>query len=59
MTHGKGNATMCFDHDPATHTFRGWLCQSCNVGLGNLGDNVEGVTKAIEYLNNAKISTQN
>ena len=59
MTHGKGNATMCFDHDPVTHTFRGWLCQSCNVGLGNLGDSIESLTKAIQYLQHAKKQTEN
>ena len=59
MTHGRGNATMCFDHDPVTHTFRGWLCQSCNVGLGNLGDSIESLTKAIQYLQHAKKQTEN
>ena len=30
--------------------FRGWLCRQCNSGIGYLGDNVEGVFKAIDYL---------
>lgn len=41
---------MCFDHDPETHTFRGWLCQNCNTGIGKLGDNLEGLLEAVRYL---------
>lgn len=58
MTYGRGNATMCFDHDPITHTFRGWLCQSCNVGLGNLGDSIQGLTKALHYLQHAQTNQE-
>lgn len=39
-----------FDHEHGTSTFRGWLCNNCNAGLGNLGDTVEGLEKAIRYL---------
>jgi hypothetical protein len=38
------------DHCAETETFRGWLCQQCNVGLGYLGDDLDGVTKAVAYL---------
>lgn len=38
------------DHCDETLTFRGWLCQRCNVGLGYLGDDLEGVQKALDYL---------
>ena len=38
------------DHCHETKTFRGWLCRSCNLGLGQLGDNIEGVEKALKYL---------
>jgi hypothetical protein len=38
------------DHDHITFDFRGWLCRSCNLGLGSLGDNIEGLEKAIAYL---------
>lgn len=29
---------------------RGALCQNCNRGIGLLGDSIEGVQKALEYL---------
>jgi len=38
------------DHCHVTHEFRGWLCRSCNIGLGALGDNLEGLERAIKYL---------
>lgn len=38
------------DHCHETGDFRGWVCRNCNQGLGQLGDNVEGLTKAIKYL---------
>ena len=42
--------TFFFDHCHETEVFRGWLCRSCNVGLGFLGDNIKGVEKALTYL---------
>ena len=38
------------DHCHDTNEFRGWICDRCNTGIGKLGDNVEGVMKAIKYL---------
>lgn len=38
------------DHCHKTGKIRGILCPSCNTGLGKLGDTVEGVRKALEYL---------
>jgi len=38
------------DHCHHTHQHRGWLCQSCNAALGHFKDSVEGLNKAIEYL---------
>lgn len=38
------------DHDHNTLEFRGWLCGTCNKAIGMLGDNIEGLTKAINYL---------
>ena len=44
------------DHDHITHEFRGWLCRSCNTSLGGLGDNVEGLLRAIAYLERSRSS---
>jgi Recombination endonuclease VII len=33
-----------------TGAIRGILCGACNTAIGNLGDNVEGVTRALYYL---------
>jgi hypothetical protein len=29
---------LCMDHDHKTGAFRGWLCSSCNMWLGRMGD---------------------
>ena len=39
-----------YDHDHTTAKFRGVLCNTCNRGLGMLGDNKEGLRRAYEYL---------
>lgn len=44
------NQMLHFDHDHITGTFRGWVCRRCNTGIGNLGDTIEGLQNAIEYL---------
>jgi hypothetical protein len=49
-----GHATWCCDHDHATNTFRGWLCQMCNRGLGNFYDDVNLLNKCIDYLSRGK-----
>ena len=41
---------LVLDHDHHTLKFRGWICDGCNKGLGFLGDNIEGLEKAILYL---------
>ena len=50
----KKTKKLHFDHDHQDKTFRGWLCNDCNVGIGLLGDNIEGVIKAVEFLKMAK-----
>jgi hypothetical protein len=50
---------MCFDHDPATHKFRGWICQNCNTAIGKLGDNLAGLMAAVDYLTNASTEIKN
>lgn len=43
-------SSLFLDHDHTTYKFRGWVCRGCNSGIGNLGDNLEGLEKAIAYL---------
>lgn len=38
------------DHDHRTGKVRGLLCSDCNLGIGQLGDTVEAVRKALDYL---------
>lgn len=41
---------LALDHDHITEEFRGWLCRKCNVGIGVLGDTLESVRMAVNYL---------
>lgn len=41
---------MCLDHYHESAKFRGWICTPCNVGIGLLGDNLDGVINAVNYL---------
>lgn len=43
---------LYMDHCHATGKFRGWLCNSCNRGIGFLGDTREAIQKALRYLQN-------
>ena len=47
----RNKVNLNVDHDHETGKVRGVLCGLCNTGLGKLGDNVEGLTRALEYLN--------
>lgn len=38
------------DHCHETGRIRGIICNRCNYGIGALGDNIEGVQRALEYL---------
>jgi hypothetical protein len=44
------NRKLHIDHCHATNKVRGLLCMPCNVGLGMLGDDEEGLTKALAYV---------
>ena len=46
----KTNTKLVLDHCYETETFRGWLCSHCNMSIGLLGDNIQGLDKAIAYL---------
>jgi hypothetical protein len=41
---------LCYDHCHETMEFRGVLCRQCNRGIGQLGDNYDGVARAVKYL---------
>ena len=44
---------LALDHhydDDGNPFFRGWLCRQCNSDIGYLGDNIEGVFDAVDYL---------
>lgn len=45
--HGK----FMVDHSHNTGEVRGLLCKSCNIALGEVGDNINTLQKMIEYLN--------
>lgn len=47
---GKSDKLLVYDHKHINNKFRGWICQSCNIGIGRLGDSIEGVEKALIYL---------
>ncbi len=41
---------LLLDHCHKSGTFRGFLCTPCNTGIALLGDNKEGVERALRYL---------
>ena len=51
-THRKATWTqgLTFDHDHVTGARRGMLCSSCNLGLGNFGDDPERLRAAADYI---------
>ena len=46
--------TPHIDHDHASGVIRGLLCQTCNHGIGLLGENVHVLEKAIAYLTRSR-----
>jgi len=45
-----GKIRLAVDHCHRTGKIRGLLCNSCNLGIGKLGDTIEKLKKAIDYL---------
>jgi len=47
---GRSDTGLFLDHDHYSGRFRGWLCRSCNAGVGYFGDDPELLRSAIRYL---------
>jgi len=54
----KENVKLVCDHDRETGEIRGWPCGGCNMVIGRLGDNLEGVMRVIEYLQKVRDSKE-
>ncbi len=46
----KEKDTPHWDHLHGAEIFRGWLCHNCNTALGQFGDNIRIIEKAVLYL---------
>ena len=46
----KKNFAVDHVHGTDPVEVRGLLCSNCNTGIGKLGDNIEGLKKALKYL---------
>src|SRR5574343_407239 len=44
------DARLVVDHCHKTGVVRGLLCRACNAGIGQLGDSVDTVRNALDYL---------
>jgi len=47
---GDTKQMLYFDHCHESDVFRGWLCNRCNSAIGMLGDDIEGIERALAYL---------
>jgi hypothetical protein len=47
---GKKHKKIVLDHCHANGNFRGWICDPCNIALGNVGDDVLILERMIAYL---------
>ena len=47
---GRRKVGLVLDHCPENNIFRGWICNHCNIGIGLLGDRINGLKKALSYL---------
>lgn len=54
VTRNIDDRLWCVDHDHDTGHVRGLLCTRCNAGIGALGDNIEGLRRALAYLERAE-----
>ena len=70
LTEQKGKCSCCgihqneltkkfaVDHDHDTGLIRGLLCNHCNLAIGMLGDNLEGLMKALNYLEKHELTKE-
>lgn len=47
---GDSDVKLCWDHDHKTGAFRGTLCNSCNLAIGLLRDDLSRIREAYAYL---------
>lgn len=53
-TKNPNGKRLFVDHDHETGAIRGIICNRCNRGIGSLGDTIEGVRRALNYLERAQ-----
>jgi len=46
----KHPTSLVYDHCHVTGKFRGVLCNACNMSIGRLGDTLEGIKEAYDYM---------
>ncbi|AHX12704.1 hypothetical protein CH75_04775 [Dyella jiangningensis] len=50
LENGEKKSSAHLDHDHSTGKARGWLCRTCNIGLGMFKDRTDLLSRAISYL---------
>jgi hypothetical protein len=55
---GCEHKKIVLDHCHATGAFRGWICDPCNIALGNVKDSPELLRKMADYLESANGNTR-
>ena len=46
----QGNRDVNLDHSHETGDIRGWICNRCNTGIGNLRESVSILRRAIKWI---------